>query len=324
MPLSIRYAAHARLETDDWPSLPDAFRGTRRSLVPNLRPPGTRSPGVRRLLRSPLPSLWNPARSRRRTLLRLSAWRRTGKTGSHIPPPGWKNPLAPQQPLASARWLLAAVLATLGFAVLCVYITICLLFWQGQWQLTFHPTSTITSTPASVGLKYDEVQFDATETGVLQLNGWWIPAGGQTPANTLLLLHGASGNLSDTVRQVQILHQLGLNVFVFDYRGFGKSRYLHPSEASTNQDADAAWSYLTDTRHLAPSTIAIDGIGLGAAIAAETARRHPQIPALILEDPQPPTLDSRAVEPSDPPPACPPAAARSLQSHPDAGRPAHA
>ena len=32
------------------------------------------------------------------------------------------------------------------------------------------------------------------------------------------------------------------------------------------------------------------GVGLGAAIAAETARRHPQAPALILQNPQPPTL----------------------------------
>ena len=66
---------------------------------------------------------------------------------------------------------------------------------------------------------------------------------------------------------------------------------IHPSEKSTYEDADAAWRYLTETRHLSPSTIVLDGVGLGAAIAAETARRHPQTPALILEDPQPPILE---------------------------------
>jgi uncharacterized protein len=214
------------------------------------------------------------------------------KPRKHTPPPGWKNPLAPQQPLASARWILGAGLATVGLAVVCVYITFCLLFWQGQWQLVFKPSRTITSTPASVGLKYDDIQFDATETGVLQLDGWWIPGGGEASTDSLLFLHGGSGSLSDVLPQLQVLHNLGLNIFAFDYRGFGKSRNMHPSEESTYEDADAAWRYLTETRHLSPFTIVLDGEGLGAAIAAETTRRHPQARALILEYPQPPTLDT--------------------------------
>jgi uncharacterized protein len=216
------------------------------------------------------------------------------KIRKHTPPPGWKNPLAPQQPLASARWLLGGVAATVGLAAVCVYITFCLLFWQGQWQLVFKPSPTITTTPATAGMRFDDISFDATETGVLQLNGWWIPAEHNSPysADTLLLLHNGSGSLSDTLPQLQALHTLGINIFAFDYRGFGKSLNVHPSEARTYEDADAAWSYLTDTRHLPASRIVLDGVGLGAAIAAETAHRHPQTPALILEDPLPPTLDS--------------------------------
>jgi pimeloyl-ACP methyl ester carboxylesterase len=221
------------------------------------------------------------------------------KLRKHTPPPGWKSPLAPQQPLASARWLLGVLAATLGLALVCVYIAFCLLFWQGQWQLVFKPSRIITATPASVGLKYDEIDFDATETGTLQLNGWSIPAQGNAPyaADTLLLMHNGAGSLSNTVPQLLALHGLGINIFVFDYRGFGKSVTIHPSEASTYEDADAAWRYLTDTRHVSPSSIVLDGVGLGAAIAAETARRHPLAPALILEDPAPPTLDSLRFDP---------------------------
>jgi uncharacterized protein len=210
----------------------------------------------------------------------------------HTPPPGWISPLAPQQPLASARWILGGLTATLLLAALCVYATFCLLFWQGQWQLVFKPSRAITATPASVGLKFDEVQFDSTETGVLQLNGWWIPGDGAPSASTLLFQHDGSGSLSDTLPQLQALHNLGWNIFAFDYRGFGKSLDIHPSQASTYEDADAAWRYLSDTRHLSPSAIVLDGVGLGAAIAVETARRHPQAAALILEDPKPPILDS--------------------------------
>jgi uncharacterized protein len=210
----------------------------------------------------------------------------------HTPPPGWKSPLAPQQPLASARWILGALAATLLLAVLCVYTTFCLLFWQGQWQLVFKPSHAITATPASAGLKFDEIRFDSTETGILQLDGWWIPADRAAPSDTLLFLHDGSGSLSDALPQLQALHNLGINIFAFDYRGFGKSVNIHPSQASTYEDADAAWDYLTGTRHLSPSTIVLDGVGLGAAIAVETARRHPEAAALILEDPKTPTLDS--------------------------------
>ena len=216
------------------------------------------------------------------------------KRKKHTPPPGWKNPLAPQQPLASARWLLGGVAAVIGLAAICVYITFCLLFWQGQWQLVFQPSRIISATPATAGMKFDEISFDATETGILQLNGWWIPAEPHAPyaAETLLLLHHGTGSLSDTLPQLKALHILGINVFAFDYRGFGKSLNVHPSQARTFEDADAAWRYLTDTRHLPPSRIVLDGVGLGAAIAAETAHRHPQAPALILENPVPPVLDS--------------------------------
>lgn len=211
----------------------------------------------------------------------------------HKPPPGWKKQIAPQQPLASARWILAAVAGTLLLAALCVYATLCLLFWQGQWQLVFRPSRTVSATPSSVGLKYDDLQFDSTETGVLQLDGWWIPADRST-SDTLLLLHGGSGSLSDALPQLQALHQLGINVFAFDYRGFGQSVDTHPSQASTYEDADAAWRYLSETRHLSPTAIVLDGVGLGAAIAAEIARRHPHAAALILEDPKPPVLNSLA------------------------------
>ncbi len=214
----------------------------------------------------------------------------------HTPPPGWKNPLAPQQPLTSGRWIASAGLAAITFALLCVYVTICLLFWQGQWQLVFKPSRTVSSTPSSAGLRYSEIAFYTTETGVPQLRGWWIPADHDTP-RTLLLMHDGAGSRSNTLPQLQALHSLGMNLFAFDYRGFGNSENLHPSERSTYEDADAAWHYLTETRHLPASAIVLDGVGLGAAIAAETARRHPEAPALILEDPPAPTLETLLADP---------------------------
>jgi hypothetical protein len=220
----------------------------------------------------------------------------TGKapkiTPKHARAAGWKDPLHPQQPLISGKWLLSALGIVLAAATLSAYIAFCLLFYQGSWQLIFHPSRTVSATPASIGLAYDDIHFDYTETGKPQLAGWWVPAGpdARYPKNTLLLLHDGHGALSDTLNEIQTLHALGINVFAFDYRGFGQSADAHPSELSMNQDADAAWIYLTGTRHLQPSSIILYGIGLGAPVAASSAARHPEVPALILENVSPNAL----------------------------------
>lgn len=204
-------------------------------------------------------------------------------------------------PLASARWLISVLLAVCGLALVCVYGAVCLLYWQGQWQFAFPPQDRSAKTAASkAGVRgqrapappHQEVGFDSTDTGVLQLHGWWIPAaGGAHAAGTILFMHGGAESLDQLGGELQALHSLGVNVFAFDYRGFGKSVPLHPSETSVAEDADAAWRYLTDRRHLAPEGIVMYGRKLGATIAAEAALRHPHCAGLVLEAAVPPLLD---------------------------------
>jgi uncharacterized protein len=227
-----------------------------------------------------------------------AADRKAQRQAARNPPAGWKDPLAPQQPLVGGRWLIYSLLGVVALASLCAYLTLCLLFYQGQWQIVFHPSRTITATPATDGLKYDAISFDYTGAGEAQLSGWWIPAepNAPSPTRTLLYLHDGQGSLSDVVDHLQTLHSLGINIFAFDYRGFGQSRNTHPSEARVYEDSDAAWSYLTDIRHLDPRSIILYGSGLGATIAAETALRHHESPALILENPVPPALSLIAAD----------------------------
>ena len=196
---------------------------------------------------------------------------------------GSSHALQPQQELISGKWLLSALGIVLGAALICAYSTLCLLFYQGSWQLIFHPSHTVSATPA---VPFQEIQFDYTETGKPQLTGWWIPAGSnaQYSGNTILFLRDGQGSLSDAVTKLQDLHTLGINVFAFDYRGFGKSADLHPSEISMNQDADAALAYITGTRHLSAHSVVIFGVGLGAPVATSTSARHPEAAALILEN----------------------------------------
>ena len=76
---------------------------------------------------------------------------------------------------------------------------------------------------------------------------------------------------------------LGLDVFIFDYRGYGGSQG-EPSEAGLYQDAAAAWRYLVETRGVSPGNIVIFGRSLGGAVAAQLASGvQPQPGGLILE-----------------------------------------
>jgi pimeloyl-ACP methyl ester carboxylesterase len=215
-------------------------------------------------------------------------------------------------PLVSGRWLLGAFLISVAAAAVCGYGVLCLLFYQGQWQLLFHPSRTISATPAQAQLPWEDIRFDVTATGQPQLDGWWIPSGkanqiqtrpGSAAArpgtsyanNTVLYLHDARGSLSDCIPQLATLHSLGLNLFAFDYRGFGRSMGRHPTERLGTADTIAAWTYLTDIRHIPARHIVVFGNGLGAVYAVRLATRF--APAgVILEDPPPPARQVLAAD----------------------------
>jgi hypothetical protein len=183
----------------------------------------------------------------------------------------------------SGRWLLTALAISVPAAAFCTWVVFCLLFWQGSWQLIYHPTSTVTRTPASTGLAYDPVSFATTDTGAPQIQGWWIPA--TSAKYTGLYMHDQAGNLGNTLTMLAELHASGMNVFAFDYRGYGQSQFVHPSEAHWEQDATWALAYLTATRHIDPHSIVLVGSGLGANLALEIASAHPELSGVVLESP---------------------------------------
>ncbi|MHB1021487.1 MAG: alpha/beta hydrolase [Acidobacteriaceae bacterium] len=186
--------------------------------------------------------------------------------------------------VVNPAWIAKAVGLMVVLALFCGYLTLCFLFYQGQWQLVLHPSNAVNATPASVGLAYENELFDVTETGQPRLTGWWVSAAPDAPYRslTILYLHNGWGSLGDTIAQIQRLHDLGANVFAFDYRGFGKSQTVHPSEQKMYEDADAAWQYLIDTHHVPVNRIVLYGDRLGATIAAEAALRHPAAAVVLM------------------------------------------
>jgi pimeloyl-ACP methyl ester carboxylesterase len=187
----------------------------------------------------------------------------------------------------SARWLAAAVATVLAAAGLCAWGVLCLLFWQGSWQLLYHPTASVARTPAAAGLSYSAVAFAVDGSGAARLNGWWIPApqGASLGRYSVLYFHGQDGNLGDTVDQLAQFHSAGVNVFAFDYRGYGQSVFAHPGEKGWLEDAGWALDYLAETRHVDPRTIVLAGSALGANLALQFAAAHPQLAGVALVSP---------------------------------------
>ncbi len=151
------------------------------------------------------------------------------------------------------------------------------LLYFGQSRMVYFPQRDIAATPASVGLPYEDISFNAGD-GV-KLHGWFIPS--EPARGVLLFCHGNAGNISHRLDSVMIFHRLGLSVLIFDYRGYGRSEG-EPTEEGTYRDAEAAWDDLTQKRRIPPQTIVIFGRSLGGSIAAWLAQNRPA-GALILE-----------------------------------------
>lgn len=124
------------------------------------------------------------------------------------------------------------------------------------------------TTPKAIGLDYQTITLH-TQDGI-RLYGWFIPAAGAR--KTLLFFHGNAGNISHRLDSIRVFHELGLDVLIFDYRGYGHSSGK-PSEQGLYLDAQAAWKYLRETRGTKPEQIILFGRSLGGAIAAWLAAR---------------------------------------------------
>ena len=132
----------------------------------------------------------------------------------------------------------------------------------------YYPYEKIEFTPDEYNLQYEDIFFKTSDA--LVLNAWFIPA--KNPRGTLLYCHGNAGNLSHRIEMVEIFNKLNLNVFIFDYRGYGRSEGA-PSEEGLYRDAQAAYDYLLSRSDINKSAIIIYGKSIGANVAVDLASK---------------------------------------------------
>jgi fermentation-respiration switch protein FrsA (DUF1100 family) len=142
----------------------------------------------------------------------------------------------------------------------------------------YFPMKTLETDPWVFGLPFEDVYFKTADHK--RLNGWFFSVPGA--AQTLLFFHGNAGNISHRLEKIALLRELGLNVFIIDYRGYGRSEGT-PSEIGFYRDAAAAYEYLIEERRLTESQVLLYGESIGGAVAVDLASRK-EVRALITEE----------------------------------------
>jgi uncharacterized protein len=146
-------------------------------------------------------------------------------------------------------------------------------------KMIYYPARDIEQTPAQRGWKFDDVWLTASDG--TRINGWLLPSD-HDGRLTVLFFHGNAGNISHRLEKLAILRALGANVFIVDYRGYGRSEGT-PNEQGTYFDALAAYEYLTKEHKIDPRTIVVYGESLGSAVAVDLASKVP-VGGVVVEE----------------------------------------
>ncbi len=168
----------------------------------------------------------------------------------------------------------------IALIVIGVYIIFagCLFVFQSRY--VYYPKLVLpilAADPSHIGLPFENISFKTSDG--LKLSGWFIPK--EDSRGVLLFCHGNAGNIRHRLESIQLFNRLGLEIFIFDYRGYGESEGK-PTEKGTYQDAESAWKYLVEERRVEQDKIIVFGRSLGGGIASWLASRYTP-GALILE-----------------------------------------
>ncbi|MDP8234098.1 MAG: alpha/beta hydrolase [Candidatus Saelkia tenebricola] len=165
---------------------------------------------------------------------------------------------------------------------LLVYAGITFVFFIGymkhlESRSIFFPAKEIELSPKDINLSFENINIRTPDA--IGIHGWFIPH--DEAEYTVLFFHGNGGNIGHRLDKIMLLNRLKLNLFLIDYRGYGKSQG-RSTEQGVYIDAQAAYDYLINTINVTPDQIILYGESLGAAVAIELALKV-EIKALITE-----------------------------------------
>lgn len=178
---------------------------------------------------------------------------------------------------------------SLLLVVLVAVASVVLLAWMFQRRLIYFPLGAVLA-PSDAGLASVETVEIPTGDG-LTLDGWFVTSAALPSATpfTVIVLNGNAGNRSYRAPLAAALRAHGVQVLLFDYRGFGGNDGT-PTEAGLRADARAARAYVLGRSDVDASRLVYFGESLGSAVAIGLAAEHPPA-ALIVRSPFPSLVD---------------------------------
>jgi fermentation-respiration switch protein FrsA (DUF1100 family) len=186
-------------------------------------------------------------------------------------------------------WRLARIMLLLVVGLIIFVMTFedKFIYFPTKYPDGFWDAGSLPSREGEVVPEIEDCSF-VTSDGV-RLHGWYCTplrkVKGrleQLPAEMVLLwFHGNAGNITYRYDMLRAMVTLPVQVFIVDYRGYGKSEGS-PSEHGLYIDARAAWDYLTNERRVAPDHIVIFGKSLGGVPAVDLAS-HVSAAGLIVQ-----------------------------------------
>ncbi len=135
-------------------------------------------------------------------------------------------------------------------------------------MMLYAPGKTIDSLPEEFGLDYEEINFNSANGK--KLNGLFFAS--KEAKVTIILFHGNGENIGDRLDFIKLILGLKVNIFVFDYQGYGRSEGV-ANEQNTYDDAMAAYNFVKKREHVDPEFITLFGRSLGGAIAIDLATK---------------------------------------------------
>lgn len=162
-------------------------------------------------------------------------------------------------------------------------LCIALLLAAGCTSLFFKPGKVFVGNAEVQALEPRDVFFKTPDG--LTLNGWYFHGQGKTRRGAILVCHGNVENISTHVKLDLWLIRQGYDLFIFDYRGYGRSQGATTVDG-IHLDAEAALETLLAVAGMEHERIILYGKSLGGAVAvhlAATSPRRDRIKALIVE-----------------------------------------
>lgn len=182
---------------------------------------------------------------------------------------------------AMNRWVKYIGVAT-GVLLLIVFLAVVGISAHIGDQLTSPERETLTYTPKTLGVKYENVTIEAEDGH--DLYGWWIPH--PTPRATIVFAHGYGKNREQSDLPLKELipefHEQGYQFLTFDFRGSGISEGDRVTVGAKEQ-ADLA-SAIAYAKERSDGPIVLYGVSMGAATALSAADET-DVAAVIADSP---------------------------------------